>query len=262
MIVKIISLKKATDRREYLKKQFSKLKLTYEFQDAVDPNYCSKDILNIFSSTKFKSLYKRSPTTAEIGNLISHHLARKNFLQTNNKKTLMICEDDAKFMCTKDELFSVVNTFEKSKFDVLVLGFSKCNNDFEKYVNIINPIMPLFKVANKISIGPRLLHTTSGSVSYLIKKKSVEMISKISPQFALTDDWNYFSKLGLIIGYTDPMIVRENFEELPSYAGHVNSSQSVYKNKILFINLILYCRKNIYGIIRRIILYVKYKNFL
>ena len=165
-------------------------------------------------------------------------------------------------MCTKDELFSVVNTFEKSKFDVLVLGFSKCNNDFEKYVNIINPIMPLFKVANKISIGPRLLHTTSGSVSYLIKKKSVEMISKISPQFALTDDWNYFSKLGLIIGYTDPMIVRENFEELPSYAGHVNSSQSVYKNKILFINLILYCRKNIYGIIRRIILYVKYKNFL
>ncbi len=261
MIIIVISLKKAIDRKEYIHKQFSKLGLSYEFYDAVDTASSSKDIFNIFSSKMFKRFYKRCPTMAEIGNAISHHFVQKRFLHTKNENTLMICEDDVKIMCTKEELHSVVKLFEKSKFDLLVLGFSKCDDDFEKHINIVNPLLPLFSIANEISIGPRYFHSTSGSVSYLIKKKAIKIISKISPQFTLTDDWNYFSKLGLNIGYTEPMIVRENFHELPSYAEHENSSQSAYKSNILLINLILFCRKNIYGMIRRLILYVKYYNF-
>lgn len=261
MIIFVISLKNAIDRRDYIHKQFSKLGLSYEFHDAVDVKSSSKDILSIFSINFFKSFYNRYPTLAEIGNAISHHLVRRKILQSNKKNTVMICEDDAKIICKKDDLISVVKLFEKSKFDLLVLGFSKCDDDFEKHINIINPVLPLFKVANKINIGPRFLHTTSGSVSYLIKKKSVEIISTISPQFALTDDWNYFSKLGLKIGYTNPMIVRENFKELPSYAEHHNSSQISYKSNIFFVNYILHCRKHVLGLLRLIILYLKYKIF-
>jgi glycosyl transferase family 25 len=260
MIIKIISLKKSIDRREYMRKQFTNLRLSYKFIDAVDPKSCSSDILNNFSKRYFKSLYKRLPTIGEIGAAISHELARRNFLKMKNHKTLLVLEDDAKIMCKKNELLSVVNIFEKSKFDILVLGYSKCDDDFERHINIINPILPMYKVKNKISIGERYLKTTSGSVAYVIKKKSAKIMSSILPLINLSDDWNYFSKLGLKIAFTDPMIVRENFKELVSYACHENVSQVTYKDSRIWMMLLVNSRKYIYGKIRKTLMYLKYKK--
>jgi len=258
MIVKIISLKKAFERREHIRKQFVKLRLSYEFLDAIDPKSCSKDILKIFSSSKFKSLYHRLPTAGEIGASISHDLVRKKFLQAKDQKILLVLEDDAKIMCTREELISAVNIFQKSKFDILILGFSKCDDDFERHINIINPILPTFKVKNKISIGERYLHTCSGTIGYVVKKKSAEKMSNISTLFVLSDDWNYFSKLGLKIAYTNPMIVSENIKEFFSYAEHKNISQASYKDDRIWMMFLIYCRKHIYGKLRKLLLYLKF----
>ena len=258
MIIKIISLKESIDRREYIHQQFSKLGLYYDFEDAVDVRSCSKEILNFFSSKNFELLYGRLPSLGEIGCSISHDLARKNFLKINNQKTLMVLEDDAKIISTKDELFSVVKVFEKSKFDILILGFSKCDNEYEKHINIINPVLPTYKTKNKISIGPRYLHSTSGAVAYLVNKQSANIMSNICPKSALADDWKYFSKLGLKIGYTNPMIIRENTTKLYSTLNHINHSLTHKKSEKLLITILLYIRKYIYGFGRITFLYLKH----
>lgn len=256
MIIKIVSLKKATVRRKYIFQKFLNLRLPYDFIDAIDPSSCSKEILKNFCSNKFELLYGRLPTLSEVGASISHDIARKKFLKESDKKTLLVLEDDAKIMCTKEELLSVVKIFEQSKFDIFILGFSKCDDEFEKHTNIINPVLTIYNVMNKISIGPRYLHTTSGSVGYLVNKKSAKIMSDISPVSALSDDWDYFSKLGLKIAYTNPMIVRENFTELNSTAEHDNLSQVSYKDHRTWINILVFCRKHTYGLFRKTILYL------
>jgi len=255
MIIKVVSLKQAIDRRKYIFKKFSNLRLIYDFVDAIEPSTCSEEILSNFNSSQFKNLYGRSPTLAEIGASLSHHLARKKFLEESDQKTLLVLEDDAKIMCTKDELFSIVKVFEQSKFDILILGFSKCDDEFEKHINTINPILPMYKAMRKISIGPRYLHTTSGTVGYLVNRRSSKKMSNISKISVLSDDWGYFSKLDLKIAYTNPMIIRENFTELSSQANHNNFSQVPFKDSRNWISLLVFLRKHFYGLYRKILLY-------
>ena len=135
MIIKVVSLKKAIDRRKHIFQEFLNLRLPFDFMDAIDPSSCSKEILKNFCSNKFELLYGRLPTLPEVGASISHDLARKKFLKVVNQKTLLVLEDDAKIMCTNEELLSVVKVFEQSKFDIFILGFSKCDDEFEKHTS-------------------------------------------------------------------------------------------------------------------------------
>jgi len=259
MIVKIISLKKSKERRKHIHQQFSKLKLPYNFEDAIDPSFCLKKIFNLFSKKNFEFRYGRSPHLREICFSLSHYTALKKFLNMKNKKILTILEDDAQIMCTKEELYSVSKVFKKSTFDILILGFSKCNDEYEKHINIINPILPIFKIKNKISIGPRYLHTTSGTVGYMVKHKSAKIMCNILPISIVFDDWNYFSNLRLKIAYTNPMVIRENFTKFPSTLNHINYSLKFKGSNYSIVRFLLFSRKYIYGFYRLILLFLKNK---
>lgn len=256
-MIKVISLKKSLDRRKYISKQFSKIELQFDFVDAIDPTSCSKKILNNFSYKKFEYRYGRLPILGEVGSIISHYLLLKEFSQIADQKTLMVLEDDAQIMCTKKELFSVVKTFEKSKYDILILGYTKCDNEYEKHINIINPILPIHNICDKIFIGPRSLHSFCGAVGYLVKKKSAKTMSNLLPTSLLADDWGYFYKLGLQIAYTNPMIIRENWIEVSSTMNHTNQSWTYKKSDYSIINLLLSVRKHVYGKFRLLILFLK-----
>lgn len=256
MIIKVISLKKSIDRREYIFKQLSKLDLLYSFEDAIELSSWSDELLDAYSKKMFELRYNRSPSLGEIGCSLSHDLARKKFLQMNNQEMLMVLEDDAKFMCTKNELFSAVKVFKKSKFDILILGYSKCDDYYEKHTNIINPIHTIEKIG-RISIGPRYLHSTSGAVGYIIKKNSAKIMSNIEPQSILADDWAYFAKLGLKIVHTNPMIVKEDTANLASTLNHINYSLSFKKSENFIFQHLLFYRKHIVGFLRKIILYFR-----
>jgi GR25 family glycosyltransferase involved in LPS biosynthesis len=259
MIIKVISLKKSIDRREYISQQFLKFGVRFNFIDAIDPNSCSKKILSLFSEKKFRSRYGRKPILGEIGSILSHYLLLKKFSKLKKQKTLMILEDDAQIMCTKKELLSVVSNFEKSKYDILILGFTKCDDAYEKHCNIINPILPIYKINSKINIGPRYLYSFCGAVGYLVKIKSAKIMSKYFKASILADDWNYFSKLGLKIMFTNPMVIRENQIKLSSTMNHTNRSWTFKKSENLIIKFLLFSRKHIYGLIRLVILFLKYK---
>jgi len=259
MNIKIISLKKSIDRREFIKNQFINLNLDYDFFDAIDPDDFSQEMIKKFIK-EFESIYNRYPTKGEIGASLSHDLARKNFLKENNQNILMVLEDDAKIMCDKSNLINVAEIFEDSFFDIMILGFSKCDDSFEKHINIVNPLLSIYSIKNEIKIGVRKLHTTCGAVGYLIKRKSIEKISAFLSFSVIADDWDSFAKKGIQIAYTKPMLVRENFLELPSYAGHQNISQKQYKDDRVWIKILLICRKHIYGFFRIMVLYLKFFN--
>ena len=82
-------------------------------------------------------------------------------------------------------------------------------------------------------------------------------MSDLLPLPVPSDDWGFFSKLGLEIGHTKPMIVRENFLELSSYGGHHNSSQSPYFDKRSWVMFFVNFRKYLYGFYRKILLYIQ-----
>jgi len=257
MIIKVISLQKSIYRRQYIHKELSKLDLIYEFENAVKINSWSDAKLKIGSKKNFQLRYNRFPKLGEIGCSISHNLVRKKFVEKNNKQTLMVLEDDAKIVCTKSELFSVIKFFKKSKFDILILGYSKCDDDYEKHLNIINPILPIYKT-NKILIGPRYLCTTSGTVGYVIKKKSAKKMLKIFSESILADDWDFFSKSGLKIAHTSPMLIRENYQNLVSTLNRNNYSLKFKNSKNFIINFLLKLRKFSIGLLRRILLKFRY----
>jgi hypothetical protein len=54
-------------------------------------------------------------------------------------------------------------------------------------------------------------------------------MSKYSKASILADDWNYFSKLGLKIMFTNPMVIRENQIKLSSTMNHTNRSWTFKK---------------------------------
>ena len=257
MIIKVVSLKKSTDRREHIFKQLSKLDLLYNFEDAIEISSWSDELLDINHKKKFELRYNRSPSLGEIGCSLSHDLARKKFLQMSNQETLMVLEDDAEFMCTKNELFSAIKVFKKLKFDILILGYSKCDDYYEKHLNIINPIHPIEKIG-RISIGPRYLQSTSGCVAYIIKKNSAKIMSNIHSQSILADDWKYFEKLGLKIAHTNPMIVKEDTTNLTSTLNHMNYSLSFKTSENFIVQHLLLYRKHTLGFLRKIALYLRY----
>lgn len=259
MIIKVISLKKSFDRRKYISQQLLKLGIPFNFEDAINPKSCSNRILSLFSEKKFKSRYSRGPIIGEIGCALSHHLVLKKFLKLKKNTTLMVLEDDAQIMCTKKELFSAVNIFENSNYDILILGFTKCGSEYEDHVNIINPVLSIYKINDKIRLGPRYLHSFCGAVGYIVKKKSAKIMSKYSPISIVADDWHHYSKLGLKIMYSNPMIVRENWTSLPSTMNHINRSLTFKKSDNVLIKFLLFSRKHVYGLIFLVILFLKYK---
>tara|TARA_B100000575_G_C23053624_1_gene606514 strand:- start:29 stop:817 length:789 start_codon:yes stop_codon:yes gene_type:complete len=259
MITKVISLKRSIDRREFIRNQFLKLNLSFDFEDAIDPKSSPDEILCNFSISNFKIRYGREPITGEIGSILSHYLLLKKFLQKKEQKTMMVLEDDAQIVCTKEELLSVINIFEKSNFDILILGFTKCDNDYENHTNIINPILPIYNIQNKIFLGPRYFHSFCGAVGYLVNRKSAKKMSKLLPTSLLADDWEYFYKLGLNIAYSKPMIIRENWTDVSSTMSHTNKSWTYKKSNYFIISFLLNFRKRLYGLVRILILLIKHK---
>jgi len=257
MIIKIISLKNSTDRRDHISRQLSNLDLIYEFEDAIDATNYAKTILNFFSKrSEFR--YGKSAKLGDMACSYSHYQVRKKFLNLSIPKSLMVLEDDAEILCNRDELFSIERVFKKSNFDILILGFSKCDDSYERHVNIINPILQIFRINDKFSIGPRYLKSTSGTVGYLINHKSAKIMNKISLVSPYADDWDHFSKLGLKIAYISPMIIRENTTKFLSTIDHNNHYLSQMKSKNVLVNFLIYIRKYIYGYLRKIFLLLKY----
>ena len=114
----------------------------------------------------------------------------------------------------------VLDCIEKlhQKYDILIFGFSKCDETSDHQLNISNPILPTINL-NYLGyfIGERLINSTSGALAYYLSVKAKKKISFLEEIYHVADDWNFYSDLGLKIGYIYPTLVIEDLNQFEVY---------------------------------------------
>lgn len=258
MQVVVISLVQSRDRRDYIEKHFQQIGVEFNFLNAVDPNVAEKNVLDQFSRELFRSRYGRAAIVGEVGNALSHRLAYKEFLNETAADVLMVCEDDVALKIDAKQLLQVLNTFKKSNCDILNMGFSKCDNTYEDYTNLTNPILKISSIGDFAIFGRRYMQSTSGSVCYLVKREAAHRLCRIQPIFALSDDWAYYHEVGFDICYTNPMLARENIYDLESTCGHNNIEQEIQRTDNKIFKALIFVKRYITGRFRYFLSYVNY----
>ena len=210
---------------------------------------------NNFSQKRFFDRYGRKPTSSEIGCSLSHHEVIK---KSNRNKPIIILEDDA-LLKVKTKTFSkiveLIGNFKK--YDILIFGFSKCDETSDHQLNISNPILSTINL-NYLGyfIGERLINSTSGALAYYLSVKAKKKISFLEEIYHVADDWNFYSDLGLKIGYIYPTLVIEDLNQKSTLEHNERFFRaSRYKNK--FINCFFIIKDYVLGFTRRLILIFK-----
>ena len=212
---------------------------------------------NNFSQKRFFDRYGRKPTSSEIGCSLSHHEVIK---KSNRNKPIIILEDDALLKVKTKTFLNVVKLIGNlDKYDILIFGFSKCDETSDHQLNISNPFLPT-KNLNYLgySLGERLINSTSGALAYYLSVSAKKKISFLDEIYHVADDWNFYSKLGLKIGYIYPTLVIEDLNQkstLEHNEGFFRASRS--NNR--FINGYFLIKDYALGFIRRLILKFKIK---
>ena len=74
--------------------------------------------------------------------------------------------------------------------------------------------------------------------------------------FHLADDWNFYSSLGIKIGYVFPTIVIEDLNQ-ESTLGHNEDYFRQFSSKNVFVNNLMIVRRYIIGFLRKLFLKLK-----
>ena len=184
--VLVISLAHALKRRKFMREQMAKLKIDYEFFDAVDGNKLSHAYLSKFKIKEGEQYIRRSLSPGEIGCAVSHlHVYEK--MLAENIGNLIVLEDDVQL---NDDFTVLINNLSSSplQWDLAYIGYSSDLKTTPFFGKNIYPLslwesrvlpIPASATSTKYRIGPSLLHLW-GTYAYAITKKGAEqLISKI-----------------------------------------------------------------------------------
>jgi len=83
-------------------------------------------------------------------------------------------------------------------------------------------------------------------------------ISSLENIFHVADDWNFYSSLGLKIGYVYPSIVIEDLDQ-KSTLNHNEKYFRPSKSRYKFINNLYFIRRYLVGLFRKLLLKIKLK---
>jgi len=170
---------------------------------------------------EFSKRYARLPSAGEIGCSLSHLSLIKSMKMTAGKDYQVIFEDDALPKVSGREFQRICDELSDSPFDVILLGYSKVDEETESYINVVNPFYPLHRVADgSHAVGARYSEGFTGAVGYLVKKSAIVKFARLEKVEHVADDWCFFSSLGLRIGHISPMLVEEDYARTKSTLGH------------------------------------------
>ena len=180
--VLVISLTHASNRRKFIREQMTKLKIDYEFFDAVDGSKLSNAYLSKFKIQKGEQYLGRPLTKGEIGCAISHlHVYEK--ILTENIEKLIVLEDDSQL---NDDFTALINNLNTAplQWDLLHIGYWAILKDAPFFGKNIYPIslwesrvlpIPATATSTKYRIGPPIA-SLNGSHAYAITKKGAEQL--------------------------------------------------------------------------------------
>lgn len=227
MQIKVLSRSVDTERRDSINRQFKNLsdKYSYSFFEAITP----KTLPNIIAK---KSNFL---TDGEKCCAFSHLMMYKELISSNDKYQIFM-EDDAKLNVSdyNDELIGALDYFH-DKFDVIILGYSKVNDEIKRKIQFFRP---LFHVAqfNNIKIGIPYKQWKCGTVCYSISRSGAQKIVKENSDCIYTaDDWSHFKQKGLKVAHLTPIIVTELFDD---FVSSLEAERKTFKPKGLIVRYI------------------------
>lgn len=164
-----ISVNRFKDRQEYMKKQFIKNKLNFEFFYGQDKYKIKNNINNLINNNYIDNNFfiknKKNINNGSLACLISHCMLYKKLLNVNGDKFL-IFEDDCEILPDFLKNLSKYYNYVPNNWDMIWLGHNRLKGkNINKYV---------LKPQNNPGIGCNAEHHC-----YLIKKSSINKILKI-----------------------------------------------------------------------------------
>ena len=239
MHIYILSRKKDTKRRESIEKQFSKVKSSYSFFDAIEPEQLPENVKD-----------NGSQLTPGERSCAYSHVKISHEIYNSNAPYSIVMEDDAEIHENLDEKAENLQRLHEF-FDVVILGYSKVIFDKRRQMQFIRPVLKL-KV-NDCAIAFPYKQWKCGTVCYSISHKGAQKLKEINEVAAKTaDDWDFFEKSGLIIGHYLPILVTENFN---NFGSALEEDRNTFKNRSYFLRYMA-------GIVRHSYLPMRYMQYL
>ena len=212
----VISLAESP-RRALALERAARVGLPLNFFDAIDAslNVIPADLTEA-ARLAFFARYGRLQSTGELACLLSHHYLYKT-LTKSPRDFFLILEDDFVPLGNVSQIANVVMTMKAANADVVILGYSKVDDEDEKAINLSNPLvdsLPVFGTSGKI--GYRCLETTCGAVSFICNRRFLEVASADDDFGRLADDWDYYKERGINVTHLTPLMFREDYMSMPS----------------------------------------------
>ena len=222
----------------------------FDFRKVLD----LKDFQN-FSRKKFFNRYGRYPTNSEIGCSLSHN---KVITLSKSNEPVIILEDDALLKVSTKIFYEIIDLIKNiDKYDIVIFGFSKCDDISDYQLNISNPFLATKTFRNlDYSLGERLINSTSGALAYYLSPFAKRKISFLKEIYHVADDWKFYSELGMKIGYIYPSIVIEDLNQ-KSTLNHNEKYFRAKSSRNKVINTLLILKNYSLGFIRKLILIFK-----
>ena len=178
--VLVVSLPHALKRRKFMREQMAKLKIDYEFFDAVDGDKLSIAYINKFKIKEGEQHISRPLSKGELGCAFSHLHVYEKMLAENIEK-LIVLEDDVQL---NDDFAVLINSlsFMPLQWDLAYIGYLHWTPSAPLFGKNIYPLslwesrtipLPAATTSTKYRIGPFLI-PLAGTHAYAITKRGAE----------------------------------------------------------------------------------------
>ena len=177
MDIHVISLKDSC-RREICKNRLVSKGFNPVFHNAFDARNSNENQLEgLFDFKLFRETFNYKIGHGVVGCTLSHYNLYKALLGCKNKsKYYVIVEDDCRPFVTSNELENIVDPALETSFDILLLGYSKMDDDQYQNVNKMNPFKKLYS-SGKFDVGIRYKQSSCGTVAYVVSRRFLEKIT-------------------------------------------------------------------------------------
>jgi len=221
--IDILSRVSDVSRRDSISEQLKHLDgiAFFNFFDAITPSCLPENII------RTNSLLTGGEKCCALG----HVLMCKMLIESNDPYRIFM-EDDAKVDLEAFKEIESALSFFHNDFDVIVLGYSKVDEELKRKIQFFRPLFEVLKY-KKYKIGIPYKNWKCGTVSYSISKEGARKLVEINAGCVYTsDDWYQFAKKGLKIAHLMPLAVTEQYAKFTS---SLENERNTFKQRAILL---------------------------
>ena len=247
------SLRKKICRNRLVSKGYNPI-----FHDAFDSrNLKENQLKDLFDFDLFRKSFNHKISAGIVGCVLSHYNLYKTLLEyKNNSGYYIIVEDDCIPLANSNDVENIIDAALESSFDILLLGYSKTDDNQYKIINKTNPFKKLYS-SGKFNIGIRYKQSSCGAVAYVVSRSFLDNITNsIKKPYYVADEWLFLEKkLKLLILHTSPLCFLEDYNNMVS-----NLEDGRIANRSVKIRLPYFIRplwRNVYSLYAKVMFHIK-----